>query len=873
MAPRGLFGDWLAQARTGRAVLNAPLRRLSERFLAKIEVDDAWREAVSAAHERGPVVYVVRNVSVRDYLALDHLTRRLDLPEVGFANEIPDAVAPRLEDDATTPAEELRRCLSTGHSAILFLKRAPSGAAGRGRREGAALLETLITLQQGEDAREIMLLPQMFIWSQRAEKRRFSVVDTLFGPVDFPGELRQASQMVLHDGDCRLRVGDALSLRDFLAATGDDPQTEALARRLTYALVRTVERERRVVVGPAHKAPDRVREEVIRSPKLQKLIGELAGPKAEDRAVLEDKARDMLREMQTIPDADAQRNMVMLAERILTQIYAGIDVDEEGLDRLRALNKVGSVVLLPSHKSHVDYIVLSYILRKNGIQIPVIAAGDNLSFFPAGPVLRRGGAFFIRRSFRGDRLYTAVVDAYMRRLLKDGWMIEFFLEGGRSRTGKLLPPMLGLLNMIVASALGVTGREVFFLPIAIGYERLMEEGAFARELSGQKKEKEDASALLKVGGLLTETWGRVNLQFGDEIELGALRDELGIDPNKITPARRRNIVKNLAHRVMSEINHITAVTPGHLVALVLLSRTRGGVPYRELVAQCRRLLAMLLEQGARTTPSLADDRGRMHERGIRQALQVYVRGGLLEQHVPGDTLTAEAKRRARLYTGTDVIFTAPADKRIRLDIAKNHIIHRLVDRSLVALALRTERTPRLAQGELRERVRSLSRLFKYEFMFRADAPFETIFDDVVREMMERNELAAEDGAVAPGAGHDGLDGDQWVRFYTALVVNFVESYQLAAKSLEALLKGPADAKDLAKSALKTGERMFLQGEITCSEAVSQPVIVNAYDAFVDAGYLVRREGKLELAETFASPEAAASIEKRIAAFRPDDGGW
>lgn len=872
MARRGLFDDWIALARGRRAVLNAPLRRLSERFLDKIEVDEAWQSAVADAVARGPVVYVVRNVSVRDYLALDHLTRRLDLPRIGFVNELPEAVAPRPAENTAAPADQLRRCLSTGQSAILFLKRAPSRTAGRGRREGAALLETLITLQRDDREREIMLLPQMFIWSQRAEKRRFSVIDSVFGPVDFPGELRQASQMVLHDGDCRLRAGDPLSLRDFLEATGDDPETEALARRLTYALVRKVERERRVVVGPAHKAPDRVREEVIRSPKLQKLIGELAGPKAEDRAVLEDKARDMLREMQTIPDADAQRNMVMLADRILTQIYAGIDVDEEGLDRLRALNKEGSVVLLPSHKSHVDYIVLSFILRKNGIQIPVIAAGDNLSFFPAGPVLRRGGAFFIRRSFRGDRLYTAVVDAYMRRLLKDGWMIEFFLEGGRSRTGKLLPPMLGLLNMIVASALGA-GRKVFFLPIAIGYERLMEESAFARELSGRQKEKEDASALLKVGGLLTETWGRVNLQFGEAIELGALRDELGIDPNKITPARRRNIVKNLAHRVMSEINHITAVTPGHVVALVLLSRTRGGVPYRDLVAQCRRLVAMLLEQGARTTPSLADEQGRMRERGIRQALEVYVRGGLLEQHVPGDTLTAEAKRRARLYTGTDVIFTAPADKRIRLDIAKNHIVHRLVDRALVALALRTERNPRLARDELRERVRSLSRLFKYEFMFRADAPFDTIFEDVVSDMVERGELSESAGALAPGPGHDGLDGDQWVRFYTALVVNFVESYQLAAKSLEGLLKGPAEAKDLAKAALKMGERMFLQGEITCSEAVSQPVIVHAYDAFVDAGYLVRREGKLELAETFASAEAAASIDKRIAAFRPDDGSW
>jgi glycerol-3-phosphate O-acyltransferase len=582
----------------------------------------------------------------------------------------------------------------------------------------------------------------------------------------------------------------------------------------------------------------------------------------------------MLREMQTIPDADAQRNMVALADRILNHVYSGIDVDEEGLDRIRSYNKEGSVVLLPSHKSHVDYIVLSYLLRTNGIQIPVIAAGDNLSFFPLGPVLRRGGAFYIRRSFRGDRLYTALVDAYMRRLLRDGWMIEFFLEGGRSRTGKLLPPMLGLLNMIVSSALGLPRRKVFFVPIAIGYERLMEESSFARELSGQKKTKEDASALLKLGGVLADRWGRVNLQFGEAIELGALRDELGIDPAKITPARRRNIVKNLAHRVMSEINRVTAVTPGHVVAAVLLSRTRGGVAYRELVDQCRRLTEMLLEQGARATPSLVDPQGRMREWGIRQALELYVRGGLLEQHVPGDTLTAEAKRRARLYTGTDVIFTAPAETRIRLDIAKNHIIHRLVDRALVALSLLLDGgEPSAETGVLRDRVQSLSRLFKYEFMFRADASFDAIFDEVLGEMIARGELARDAEVIRAGEGHGGLDGPQWVRFYATLVHNFVESYRIAARSLEALLKVPADAKELAKGALRIGERMFLQGEIERSEAVSQPVIVNAYAAFVDAGYLIRREGKLHVSETFASTEAVASIENRIAAFLPTAPGW
>ncbi|MCA9625573.1 MAG: 1-acyl-sn-glycerol-3-phosphate acyltransferase, partial [Myxococcales bacterium] len=479
-----------------------------------------------------------------------------------------------------------------------------------------------------------------------------------------------------------------------------------------------------------------------------------------------------------------------------------------------------------------------------------------------------GGAFFIRRSFRGDRLYAALVDAYMRRLLRDGWMLEFFLEGGRSRTGKLLPPMLGLLNMVVASALGVTGREIFFLPVAIGYERLMEEGAFARELSGEAKQKEDASALLQVTGVLLERWGRVNIQFGEAIELSAFAESLKVDRNRVTPAMRRRIVKNLAHRVMSEINRVTAVTPGHLVALVVLNHARAGTAYRDLVAHCRRLTQLLVEEGARATPSLVDATGRMRESGIRQALEIYLRGGLLEQHVPGDTLTKKAKRRAKLHPSTDVIFTAPSDKRIRLDIAKNHIIHRLVDRALVATVLLAAEEP-LDREALASRVQSLSRLFKYEFMFRADASFDIIFDEVVDAMHRAGELALD--PPRPGPGHDGLDGLGWLRFHAANVESFIEAYRVAAGSLEVLDKGPVDPKDLLKGALRTGERMFLEGEITRPEAVSKPVLENAYATFVDAGYILRQDGKLGMSETFRYPGSARAIENRIAAFLPTAG--
>ncbi len=852
------------------------IRSASERLFRYLEVDPSWLSAVEEASARGPVVYVLRHTSALDFLALRQLTHRHDLPRIAFVNDLSELMTDALDavpSRSATPVEALRSALSSGHSACLFLQRAPDRPGLGPQRDGSELLRALLELQRENESRRVTLVPQVLVWTRRAEKKRsFSVLDTLFGSSDFPGDLRQLGQILSNYHHGKLLRGDPVDVLEFLREESPGDDDEALARRLSYALLRKVERERRTIVGPAHKSPERVRDEVLRSPKLLGVVRELAGPSLEQQAVLLGKAREHLRGLQTIPDPEAASSLEALAGTVLERIYSGIDVDEEGIERLRAAARAGSVVLLPSHKSHVDYIVLSYVLRLRSIQLPVIAAGENLAFFPVGALLRRGGAFFIRRSFRGDRLYTAVVDAYMRRLLREGWLIEFFLEGGRSRTGMLLPPMLGLLNMVVAAALSLERRTVSFVPISIGYERLMEEGAFARELAGGAKKAEDAGQLIAAGRLLSERWGRVNIQFGRTIELASLREELHLENHSaLTPAKRRAIVKRLAHRVMHEINGVTALTPGAVVALVLLGQGRRGIAYRDLVTEAQRLTRLLLADGARATPSLVPLGHReAREQGVVEALRLYVKSGLVVQHAPGQDLP-EKKWRARLYTGTDVIFTLPEDKRVRLDFAKNQLMHFLVDRALVAVALTCSPGPDdpervLPLATVRTRVRELSRLFKLEFMFRADAPFEQIFDEVLASMQARSEVAKEGDVVRPGAGHDGLDGNGWLDFYAATLRNFLEAYAVAARGLEPLLKGPVAKKELVARALRTGQRMFLRGEIERAEAVARPCIENALESFVEQGYLVRDNEALSLAQSFATPEGVHAVEARIRAF-------
>lgn len=421
----------------------------------------------------------------------------------------------------------------------------------------------------------------------------------------------------------------------------------------------------------------------------------------------------------------------------------------------------------------------------------------------------------------------------------------------------------------------------------------MEGGAYAKELSGAAKRPEDVAALLGLGRVLQQKYGRANVQFGQIIELDEIRRRLGATGETITPSKRRALVTRLGHQVMSEINRVTAVTAGSLVAMALLCDGRRGIGQKELIEQCERLTRAVVSFGARTAPSLARfDPARegtgidVNEQAIREATRLYVRAGIVRQHVPGDTLTAAARGQSKVYAGDDVIYSVPHDKRLLLDFSKNIIIHFFVDRALVSVALFVHEGGMPARGEpagvavkvpkLRERVQALSRLFKLEFMFRADASFDQIFDETLARMVAAGELMIDAETVSPGRGHDGLDGRGWIALYASMVRNFIESYRIAARTLRVLAEGPVTEKDMGLRALRVGEQMFLGGEIERSEAVNRHVLDNAFAAFVDQGYLQRSSGKLDLCEPFRSEGANHAIEARMRSYlqrMPGDLGW
>ncbi|WP_394822338.1 1-acyl-sn-glycerol-3-phosphate acyltransferase [Pendulispora albinea] len=882
---------------------NAVLGWLYHRFFEHIQVDEAWAAAVREADRRGTVVYVLRNLSFLDFLALDHLIKRLHLPQVRFANDLGLWVlepmgrgwlsaigrtgARKDEDDA----QDLRRVIRDGSSAALFLKRPPSllgpslsRGSGRGRIEGDTYVRTLFEMQR-QTERPILLVPQVFVWSKQPDAAQRNLVDTLLGPREWPGKVRTVAQFLANYRNVTLRAGEPVDVKAFLASeqseNGHAASDDVLVRRITYTLLRRLERERRAVIGPTKKPADRMREEVVRSPKLKKVIYDMAGQGEAERQVLTFRAMSLLREMEADLDMGTIAALDVTVEQLVLRMFGGLEVDQPGIERLRKAMRDGTVVLLPSHKSHIDYIVLAYVLYSHHLQLPIIAAGENLNFFPIGPVLRRAGAFFIRRNFKGDRLYSAVVDAYIRRLIIDGFSLEFFIEGGRSRSGKLLPPKLGLLSLAVDAALGVRPRPIFFCPISIGYERVPEEKSYVHELSGGEKQKEDMRGLLGSLDILVQRFGRISVQFGEPLSLETvLREDEEHHRHKgnggngsnggppstrgnggaLSPARRRGIVTRLAYRVMNEINRVTAVTAGSLVATALLTHDKRGMSQPELIEGCRRLARILHSFGARFSAQLepSHDKEPISEEAIREACALFVRAGHVTVRLPGrDVHPDEQVGLAR--HGSDTIFVVPDDARLSLDLAKNIVVHFFVSRAMVATALLGG--PPSREG-LKQRVLSLSKLFKYEFQFRADATFDQIFDETLAEMIADGELASEGTFVRFGSE----EGRRRVMLYKSVVKNFVEGYRVAARGLTALLKTSLAPKDLTRRAIAIGERLYLAGEIERREAISAPLMENAFASFVDQGYLTRVDGKLKLAESYATADAVRTVEARIAGF-------
>ena len=801
------------------------MRWLYRRFFRHIEVDESWSAEVRAAAAKGVVVYVARSISFLDFLCLDFLVKRFSLPLVRFVNDLGLWILEpfgrgerRLRFRRQVPeADALSTVLRDRFSALLFLRKPPKvgSRARRGQETEVDLIRTLVETQRKID-QPILLVPQTFIWNIRPPQQKRGLVDLFFGPVEWPGKVRVFFQFLFNYRNARLRSGTAFDLCAFIEEHQDLTDHE-IADKVRYALLRRIERERRLVQGPTKKTTGRIQEELLRSPRVRRHIRAHAERTGKSIAKVEKEARKMLEQLAANQQPWAVRLFLHVLTWVFRKIYDGLEVDQEGIERVREAARHGPLVYLPSHKSHVDYLVLSYLLQKQALQPPLIAAGENLSFFPLGFFLRRGGAFFIRRSFKGKKLYPALVDAYLRKLLVEGFPIEFFLEGGRSRTGKLLSPKFGLLSMVVDAASRAHLPNVSFVPVSIGYERIVEERSYVHELGGGEKRKESLGGLMGTPKLLRSKYGRLYVRFGEILSLGEALGGQRMD--QLKPPERRALVQAIAHETLRRIDKVTVVTPAAMVATALLVHRRRGIRFGKLHERIEMLFQSLAKAGAYIADPLTSAEGSIRRDTLEETLALFVDAGLVEEH----------------QTGGEIIYRVPGRRRMALEYYKNNVLHFFVPAALVASAIRVGDEP-VTVATVKERVGQLATLFRHELHTPPDT------DAMVEEVLSAMEKAREiDRLGQQVRAADGPTG-RHLATYSDMLRSYFEAYLLALRSVSGLpRKGDAEdgpgRKEWVKRTLELGQRMYLAGEIECRESISKPKLETAIRALKDRDLL------------------------------------
>lgn len=790
---------------------NSPANLLLELTFGRVRVHPEWVVGLREAAAQGTVVHVMRAGGAIDLLCLDHACKRSGLPRIAYTNGTGGAAvgallvardAERIPPGANTPP--LEAAIVAGGSALLFLRTAKSTT------DPDPLLSLIAT--QRMQARPILLVPQTLVWSKRASRKRRTLADIAFGSAEDPGALRQVAQLALSPGDALLQAGPAFDLRAFLLA---NPQLsdQMAAAKVAYALLRRTERERTVVLGPRIKSPARMRDEILRSRRLRPHLESAARSSQTSLAQVTARAASDLDDLIAAPSAVLLGLMNRGLDRVWNQLYDGLVVDEEGMSRIREASRRGTLVLFPSHKSHIDYVVLSDVFYARGLSPPVVAAGDNLNFWPLGPALRRAGAFFIHRELAGQKLYSALLATYIRRLLLEGFTLEVFLEGGRSRTGKLLTPKLGVLSMIVDAALALHGRPVYFVPISIAYERVIEEGSFVRELAGAEKEGEDIAGLLQTPKAFRSRYGRLFLQVGSILPFNELLDEVAHSVGStrgdtLSPKARRTLIHTIAVRTAHEINRVTMVTPSALTATALLCHRKRGLTKSDIVDIARSMLSAVVERGARVAGSLTDPTSPRVAVAVSEALQLFVDGKLVVQR----------------SAGPETVYRVPSEQRVAVEYYKNSILHFFAPSALIATVLTSTPSQPVSHETTIAEASALREKLALELMIVGDGP--APFEAAVATMIRSGELVA----TVNGLQLTGGTGGQRVPHYAWMIRGSLESLRVALRAALMLTSRAIPLKAFIKDAIATGERMYLAGAIETREAVSRERLDNAVHA-------------------------------------------
>lgn len=620
--------------------------RLPSSFLIKSKViPDSITEDLDLDSQK-PIMYVLKYDSASDLIALRRTCRKQGLPDPTSYLDI--------------NGKKISRVICLDKLLPVVAKKSTKRVTN-----AEPQLAELLALHQQDPELDIQLLPVFMTWGRYPGKETQDA-DILFNDQKKPSWLRKFFIVIFSGRHNLIQASNPLMLRTIVDEHGSD---QFIAHKLLRVARFHFQRQRLAIAGPRLWERAQMINGLLAKPALKKVIEDEA--KAQNISI--EQSRELARGYLDEMAADYRENMIRVADRLLTwiwnRLYNGIHVNN--FERVRKLAHDGhEVIYLPCHRSHMDYLLLTYVIYHQGLVPPHIAAGINLDFWPIGNMFRRSGAFFMRRSFRGNKLYSAAFREYLSNLLNKGYALKYYPESGRSRTGRLLKPKTGMIAMTVQNMLREQERPITIVPVYIGYEHVMEVNTYLRELKGAEKKKESMFQVLSIVRKL-RNFGQGFLNVGEPINLAKLMNEQvpewlnDIDPMAVNkPTWFPKFVDTLANKVMVGINDAAALNSVTLTGMVLAVADHHTLFRDELEKQ----LTLCVD--------------------LHKAHSPFSNISLPPEQTSGELLdTALGMKKFTVESGKIDLIGLEDDKAIEVTYYRNNILHLYMVPSLVAAIL------------------------------------------------------------------------------------------------------------------------------------------------------------------------------------------
>ncbi|MEZ8282847.1 glycerol-3-phosphate 1-O-acyltransferase PlsB [Vibrio splendidus] len=695
----------------------------------------------------------------------------------------------------------------------------------------------LLSLHAEDSDLDVQVIPATVLWGRKPgkENNQKPYLQAMNG-------LEKSKAVLLAGRDCLVRFSPVVSLRYMANSHGTD---NTIAHKLARVARIHFSRQKLAASGPNLPSRQALFDRLLKSEAIKKAIEDEAQAKNISIEKASKEAQDIMDEIA----ANFSYSLIKRGEKILgwlwNKLYQGLHISNAST--VRKLAQDGhEIVYVPCHRSHMDYLLLSYVLYHEGMVPPHIAAGINLNFFPAGPIFRHGGAFFIRRSFKGNKLYSTIFREYLAELFAKGYSVEYFSEGGRSRTGRLLQAKTGMLAMTIQAMLRGMNRPVTLVPVYIGYEHVMEVATYAKELRGKRKEKENASLVIRTLRKL-RNFGKSYVNFGEPIQLNQYLNEHApewtkdIDPMGTSKPQWMNpVVNDLATKMMTHINDAAATNALTLCATALLASRQRALSRDSLVSQINCYLSLLKNVPYSDTFTVPKDSAEdlvKHAESLNKFL--------IESDSMGDIISLDRHQS------------------ILMTYYRNNIIHLFALPSLIAQM--TIRQHGLTIDTIQENVAAIYPFLKKELFLSYDEDqLESVVANIIEELVGQGMLVVSDNQVTINQSNS-----QALMLLGRTISETLQRYSIA---LNLLAENPdLDKSDLEQKSQDIAQRLGRLQGINAPEFFDKGVFASMFATLKQQQYL-DNDGNCDLEKTqqFAKllysmlyPEVRLTIQESI----------